>query len=142
MIYSPDTRFVPGGFHVLSTGDDLAIVTAGYMVHAAREAVTLLAEQNIRATLVDAYSLPCDADALVEVLQRAGRRTLVVEDNYGGGLASEVAEIAARVGGLRVESLICQRIPKSTRTTDSILEYCGLSPAQVADHALALRQRP
>ena len=36
LLYDPETSFEPGGFHVLRPGQDLAIVTAGYMVHVAR----------------------------------------------------------------------------------------------------------
>lgn len=142
LLYAPDTRFEPGGFHVLNGGDDLAIVTAGYMVHAARAAVAALAKQNIRAALIDAYSLPVDTERLADAIQRAGGQALVVEDNYGGGLGAAVAEIAARTGTLRVDALHCQRIPKSTRTAEEILDYCGVGPLQIADHALALLRRP
>ena len=67
---------------------------------------------------------------------------LVAEDNYGGGLGSVVAQIAARTGDLRAETLLCQRIPKSTRTTEQILDYCGVGATQIADHAMALLKRP
>ena len=142
LLYAPDTKFEPGGFNVLSGGDDLAIIASGYMVHEARQAVVLLAKQNIRATLIDAYSLPINAAKLAEALPRAGGRALVVEDNYGGACGAAVAEIAARTGELRVEALFCQRIPKSTRTADEIVEYCGVGAAQIADHAAAMLKRP
>ena len=142
LLYDPAARFEPGGFNVLSGGDDLAIVTAGYMVHTARAAVALLARQNVRAALIDAYSLPIDGQRLVEAVQRTGGHALVVEDNYGGGLGAAVAEIAARMGTLRVATLSCQRIPKSTRTAEEILEYCGVGAAQIADHAMALLKWP
>lgn len=142
LIYAPDAKFEPGGFNVLSGGDDLALIASGYMVHEARQAAAVLARQNVRATLIDAYCLPIDAERLADALHRAGGRALVVEDNYGGGFGAAVAEIAARTGVLRVETLCCQRIPKSTRTTDQTLESCGVSAAQIADHALALLRRP
>ncbi len=142
LLYDPQTRFEPGGFQVLVGGDDLAIVTAGYMVHVALETAALLAEQKVRAAVIDAYALPIDGQRLTDALQRAGGHALVVEDNYGGGLGSAVAEVAARVGSLRVATLCCQRIPKSTRSAEEILEYCGVGPAQIADHALALLKWP
>jgi transketolase len=138
LIYDPDTAFEPGGFHVLATGGDLAVVTAGYMVHVARQAIERLAEQDVRATLVDAYSLPLDGGRLIETLQQAGGRALVVEDNYGGGLGGAVAEMAAQAGGVRVETLCCQRIPKSTRTPEEMLDYCGIGVEQVLACALGI----
>jgi transketolase len=141
-LYDEETRFEPGGLNVLFQGDDLALVTAGYMVHAAQEALGLLAKQGIRATLIDAYCLPINQERLLEALQRAGGNALVVEDNYGGGLGSAVAEIAARQGRLRVATLLCRCIPKSARTASEMLDYCGVGPSQIADHARALLGRP
>jgi len=143
LLYDPHTAtFEPGGLNVLNGGDDLAIVTAGFTVHTARTASAQLARQSIRAALIDAYCLPIDPERLVDALRRAGGRALVVEDNYGGGLGAAVAEIAARTGDLRVETLHCQRIPKSTRTSDEALDYCGVGANQIADHANALLKRP
>jgi transketolase len=133
--------FEPGGFGVLSTGDDVALVASGYMVHVARKASELLARQNVRAAVIDAYSLPIRADRLIETFQRSGRRALVVEDNYGASLGSAVADLAAAAGGVRVEQLFCQRIPKSTRLPEEELDYCGVNAPQIADHARALLRR-
>ncbi len=137
LIYEPDTPFEPGGFHVLHAGKDLAIVTAGYMVHVAKEAATLLADEGINATVIDAYTLPLDAGRLVETLQRFGGKALVVEDNYGG-LSGAVAEIAAAAGDLRVFTLGCRRIPKSTLTSTDELDYCGVGSAQIVKEAVSL----
>jgi transketolase len=142
LLYDPDASFEPGGFNLLGGGDDLAIVASGYMVHEARQAVARLAQQNIRAALIDAYCLPIQSQRLIDTLQRAGGQALVVEDNYGGGFGAAVAEVAAQAGTLRVETLACQRIPKSARTPEETLDYCGLSAAQIADHAAALLRRP
>jgi len=142
LIYSPQTAFRPGGFHVLTTGPDVAILAAGYLVHVGKEAVELLACQNLRATLIDVYSLPLDAEELVAALERAGRQAIVIEDNYGGGLGAAVAEVAAESGGIRVYPLYCRRIPRSARTEPLALAWCGLSPQQIADHVLAWLRRP
>lgn len=138
LLYGPETVFEPGGFHVDGSGDALALISSGYMVHEARRAIELLAKQGCRATLLDCYSLPIDPARLAEVLARCGRRALVVEDNYGGGVGAAVAEVAARSGCARVATLNVQRYPKSTRLEDEELAYCGVSGPQIADHALAL----
>lgn len=142
LIYDPAATFEPGGVNLLSGGNDLAIVTAGYMVHVCKSAIDLLAKQGVRAALVDAYSFPIQAEKLIDAVRRSGGRALVVEDNYGAGLGSAVAEIVARGGDMRAESLICQRIPKSTRTPEDVLDYCGVGVNQIADHALAVLKRP
>ncbi len=138
VLYKPDTEFAPGGFHVLQPGDDVALIASGYMVHEAKKSAELLAKQNIRAMLIDAYTLPIDGARLVETIQKAGGQALVVEDNYGGGFGAAVAEAAARHGRVRVQSLYVQRIPKSTLTPDEILSYCGVAAPQIADQVLAM----
>jgi transketolase len=142
LLYAPDANFELGGFGTFNPGGDIALVSGGYMVHVVKQAAELLAKQGVRATIVDLYCLPVHGERLLETLKRAGSRALVAEDNYGGGLGSIVSEIAAADGSARVESRICQRIPKSARTTEEILDYCGVGARQVADHALAMLRRP
>ena len=142
LLYKPDASFEPGGFGVLRPGDDLALIASGYTVHEALKAADMLSRQNVRAAVIDAYSLPIDSERLVEALNRTGGQALVVEDNYGGGFGSAVAEIAARAGHLRVETLCCQRVPKSARTADETMDYCGVGATQIADQAVALLRRP
>jgi transketolase len=139
ILHAPGTKFELGGFHTFGTGTDLAIVAAGYMVHVALEAQKMLEQQNIRATVVDAYCLPLDGARLLETLERAGGRALVCEDNYGGGLGAAVAVLAAKHGKIRVQAQTVSRLPKSARTAEEILTYCGVGAQQVADQALALK---
>jgi len=138
LIHDPQTRFEPGGLHVVRPGEDLALIGSGYSVHVCLRAAELLARQAVRAAVLDAYCLPLDEERLLDALQRAGGVALVVEDNYAGGFAATVAEaVARRGGGMRAAGLHCQRIPKSTRTPEEIFEYCGVAAEQIADHALA-----
>lgn len=138
LLYEAERAFELRGLHVLGQGPDLAIVANGYMVHVARTAVELLTRQGIRATLIDAYCLPLDADKLTDAILRSGGRALVVEDNYGGGLGAAVAEVAAANGRFKTAIRHVNRTPKSAREATEILDYCGVSAQQIADHALAL----
>lgn len=142
LLYKPDAVFEPGGCALLAPGEDVALVSAGYMLGPCRAAAALLAQQGVRAGIIDCYSLPVNAGRLAELLLRSGGRALVVEDNYAGGLGSAVAEVAARRGNLRVQALCCQRYPKSTLTPEEELDYLGLSPTHIADHALSLLRQP
>lgn len=142
LLYPPETEFRPGGFNVLRPGSDLALVAAGWMTHVALQAAEALQRQGVRAAVIDAYSFPIDGARMYEALRRAGGRALVLEDNYGGGLAAAIAEIAAGGGNILVEARHVRRIPKSTRSPAEALDYCGLSVNHVADHALALLRRP
>lgn len=131
LLYAPDSRFEIGGSHVLQEGDALTLVSTGYMVHECKRAAEMLAKDGIRCTLIDAYSFPLKTDSILSAAKKTGDRILVVEDNYIGGLTGAIAEAAARGGKTRVESMTCRKLPKSARTTDEILAYCGLTAEDI-----------
>jgi len=144
-IYDDATPFTLGGHHVLTAGHDLLIVASGYMVHEARKALNSLAGHGIEATLVDLYSLPFDGEAIVTLAQENQGKVLTLEDNYGGGFGSAVADALAEHGGpYMVKQMFVRQIPKSGRTPDDVLRYLGLSAddiVQTAGDMLALALR-
>ena len=74
----------------------IVLAACGYMVHSCLKAADVLSEQHrVEATVVDAYSLPLDS-APILALAGPGAAIITVEDNYVGGLGSELAE----AGGL------------------------------------------
>lgn len=133
LLYAPTEKFVMGGSHQLIEGNALTIVSAGYMVHECKKAVELLAGAGIKCSLVDAYCLPVDVDPIFVAAAKTNNRILCVEDNYVGGLSGAIAEAAASRGDIRVDSMTCRKLPKSAKTTDSIMEYVGLSAQDIAD---------
>jgi transketolase len=131
-LYDEQTRFELGGHQVLAQGSDLLIVASGYMVHEAREARAQLKDRGMHATLVDLYSLPFDGDALASLADDCAGRVLTLEDNYGGGFGSAVAdELTARGGQHVIRQMHVRRIPKSGRTPDEVLKYLGLSAEDI-----------
>lgn len=141
-LYDEHTPFTLGGHQVLAEGRDLLIVAAGYMVHEARKALAPLSAQGVAATLVDLYSLPFDAEALVTLARENQGRVLTVEDNYGAGIGAAVAEaLLAHGGSFTFKSLFVQRFPKSGRTPDDVLRYLGLTADDIAKAAVDLVAR-
>jgi transketolase len=136
-IYDDSTHFNLGGHHVLAEGHDLLLVASGYMVHKAREALAALREQGIEATLVDLYSMPFDGDLIATLAEENHGRVLTLEDNYGGGLGSAVADVLAEYGGLfTVKQMFVRQIPKSGRTPDDVLRYLRLSVEDIVKTAV------
>jgi transketolase len=130
-LYKPTDTFEVGGFKVLREGKDVAFVTAGYMVYECLKAADLLAKAGKSATVIDAYSLPANTAAILEVAGRSGGRIITVEDNYCGGLEAEIA-VAVAGSGLKLKSLYCRQIPKSGREPADVLAYLGLDAAAIA----------
>ncbi len=131
LLYKPTETFEIGGSKILAEGDALTIVTCGYMVHVVKKALEQVAEAGIKCMLVDAYCLPFKAEPILAAARKTGNRILTVEDNYAGGLWSDVAEVAAEQGDIRVTGMTVRRIPKSG-TPDDVLEFVGLSPEHIA----------
>ncbi len=138
-LYKDTDTFTLGGHEVLVQGRDLLIVASGYMVHQANKALEKLDEQGVDATLVDMYSLPFDEEAILDLANENQGRVLTLEDNYGGGFGSAVADaVAADGGGFNVVQMYCRKLPKSTRTTDEEMAYCGLGVDDVVKGAMGL----
>jgi transketolase len=127
-VYNDEVDFELGGFEVLTKGRDLLIVTAGYMVHECNKALDALDKAGMDASLVDLYSIPFDVEALLDLANDNGGNILTVEDNYGGGIGSAVADAVAESGdAFTIEQMLVRRIPKSARDEESILRLCGLN---------------
>ena len=140
-LYSEKQVFNLGGFEVLQEGRDVVLCAAGYMVHEANKALELLDKAGISATLVDLYSLPFDSDKLLDIINQNGGYVISLEDNYGGGIGSAIADILAESGdGFTLHQMCVRRIPKSAKTPDEMLQMCGLSAQDIVKATLKLLQ--
>lgn len=138
-LYSANDNFTLGGHEVLNTGEDLLIIASGYMVHQANAAIDKLDEQGISAGLVDLYSLPFDGDAILDLANQHNGMVLTLEDNYGNSMGSAVADVVAEDGGgFTVKQMHVTNLPKSARSEDDIMRYCGLSVDHIVEAAQEL----
>jgi transketolase len=127
LLYKEDETFALNGHKLLRAADRPAVVLAasGYLVHSCLTVADMLAARGIAAAVIDAYALPFDSAPVLDLARRAGCAVLAVEDNYVGGLGTELAEAAAP--GVAVKSLAVRVIPKSGRSADDVLAYVQLS---------------
>ena len=138
-LYSDDDVFNLGGFQVLNEGRDVLLIAAGYMVHEANKALDKLDAQGVSATLVDLYSLPFDGDSLLDLAQANGGYVVSLEDNYGASIGSAVADVMAESGdAFSLKQMHVNRIPKSARTPEQELAYCGLTADDITASCLHL----
>jgi transketolase len=85
---------------------------------------------------------PLDAEPILEIARHARAAILAVEDNYVGGLGSELAEASVALAApVTVQNLGVWRIPKSGRTAADVLDYLGLSVQEIAAAAERLARR-
>jgi len=139
LLYSDDHVFNLGGFETLAQGRDIVLAASGIMVHEGNKAVELLDKAGVSATLLDMYSIPFDTDKLLDIVGENGGFVISLEDNYGGGLGSAIADALMESGdGFELAQMYVKRIPKSARTPEEMLEMCGLTAQDIANKVMEL----
>jgi transketolase len=128
VLYKYDEQFEEGGFKVLREGRDACFVAAGYMVHECLKVADELGKSGRKATVIDAYGLPLkNAAQVLSVAARSGGTIVTVEDNYSGGLDAEIAIAIAESGDdVKLKNIFVNRIPKSGREPQDVLDYLDL----------------
>jgi transketolase len=140
-IYSDDVVFNLGGFEVLSKGRDVLLAASGYMVHEANKALDVLDKAGLSPTLVDLYSIPFDSDAFLDLASANNGYVITIEDNYGGGIGSAVADALLDAGdAFTLHQMFVRRIPKSAKTPDEMMKMCGIDSASIVKQVMQLLQ--
>ncbi len=139
LLYSDDHVFNLGGFETLAQGRDIVLAASGIMVHEGNKAVELLDKAGVSATLLDMYSIPFDSDKLLDIVAENGGFVVSLEDNYGGGLGSAIADALMESGdGFELTQMFVKRIPKSAKTPDEMLQMCGLDAQSIMNKVMEL----
>ncbi|MFN0131298.1 MAG: transketolase [Phycisphaerales bacterium] len=140
-IYSDEVVFNLGGFEVLQEGRDVVLCAAGYMVHEANKALNLLDKAGISATLIDLYSLPFDHDKLLDIIGANNGYVVSIEDNYGGGIGSGIADALTASGdAFTLEQMHVRKIPKSAKTPEEMLKMCALTADDIKTRVMKMLQ--
>jgi len=85
-----------GKADIKRAGEDLTIIATGAMVHQALAAADILAEDRIKAEVLDPRTLvPLDKAAIFHSLEKTGRAVIVHEAPKTGGFGGEIAAIIA-----------------------------------------------
>lgn len=134
-LYDFDEKFEIGVVKQLAEGHGLTIVASGYMVTVAQRAIEVLKQKGIECNLFDAWCFPLECHSILAAAGRGNHVILTLEDNYIGGLHSELAEAAALEGAIRVVGMTCSRMPKSARSSDEVFAYTGVCVADVVQQA-------
>lgn len=138
-IYGPDEHFEIGGSKTLRDGDDVTIVAAGVTVHEALRAADRLADDGVRARVVDLYSLkPVDVDTLRAAAEQT-RGLVTVEDHWPeGGLGDTVLSALAEAGtSAPVRKLAVTEMPGSGKPAE-LLQQAGIDAEAVVSAAHGL----
>lgn len=132
-VYGDGNAFTWGKANLLRTGNDVAIVATGEMVHKAVGAARLLAERGISARVLDMHTIkPMDCEAIYQAAKETRGIVTVEEHSVYGGLGGAVAEYCAqhcpaqmRILGLPDEALV-------SGTQEEIFAHYRLTPEGIA----------
>jgi transketolase len=135
VIYGPGEEFPIGGSKVVrsSDEDDVAIIGAGITLHEAMKAADSLAEEGIKARVIDLYSVkPIDTATLRAAAQATQGRIVTVEDHWPEGGIGE-AVLAAFAGAderPRVSIVAVREMPSSGKPTE-LLAAAGIDSEHI-----------
>ena len=92
-VYADGTSFTPGKGALLCEGTDALIVASGIMVHEALDAAKALAEEGIKAAVIDPVTVkPLDVELIREWAGKCGVVVTAENHNKIGGLTSAVED--------------------------------------------------
>lgn len=135
-LYGPDERFPIGGSKVLREGSDVTLVGAGVTLHEALRAADLLADEGLRARVIDLYSIkPIDVDTLRRAAVETGA-LVTAEDHWPeGGLGEAVLAALAHAGvQAPVRLLGVREMPGSGKPAE-LLRQAGIDAESIAEAA-------
>lgn len=93
-LYDSNEEFEVGKGKIVREGNDLTIISTGYLVHKALEAAKELEEESISVRVVDMYSIkPIDRELIIKCAKETKKIVTLEEHSIIGGLGSSVSEV-------------------------------------------------
>jgi len=134
IVYNEDFDYQIGKAIEVKNGTDLTIFASGTMVYNSIQAVKILNEKGISASVWDMHTIkPIDDIAIGEAVKRKKPIVTVEEHSIIGGLSSAVAECLSSYSNtpLHLAIGINDFFPKPG-DYPYMLNQCGLTPEQIA----------
>lgn len=114
-------------------GNDLTLISCGYMTHRALAAAEILARQNIDCRVLNMSSItPLDSAAIVDACMETGRVVCIEDHLIEGGLFSAVATTAVRHAPVPMLGIGVPGIFAPVGNVEDLLDAFGLNADQIA----------
>ena len=142
-VFQAGTKLEIGKGLTLRNGQDLTLVATGAMVGRCARAADELAKQGVDARLLELHTLkPLDCDLLLQAARETGALVTAEEHTIIGGLGSAVAETLAEAYPVALERVgILDRFCPTGRDLDTLMDFCGLSVAEIVAAAQRVLER-
>ena len=132
-----------GKIQTLVEGKDLCIVASGMMTCLAKQALDILKENGVGASLVNVHTIkPFDTDGIVSAVKKCGGKVLVCEEsNVVCGLTEAVASSLVEENGIKISHVAIEDRFGQSGATAELLEAYGITKENIAKKAMELHRR-
>ena len=132
-----------GKIQTLVEGKDLCIVASGMMTCLAKQALDILKENGVGASLVNVHTIkPFDKEGIVSAVRKCGGKVLVCEEsNMVCGLTEAVAGSLVEEDGIKISHVAIEDRFGQSGATAELLEAYGITKENIADKAMELHRR-
>lgn len=132
-----------GKIQTLVEGKDLCIVASGMMTCLAKQALDILKENGVGASLVNVHTIkPFDKDGIVSAVKKCGGKVLVCEEsNVVCGLTEAVASSLVEENGIKISHVAIEDRFGQSGATAELLEAYGITKENIAKKAMELHRR-
>ncbi len=136
-VHLPGSELSIGKGILRKEGGDLAIVATGSMVGRSLLAAQQLNTEGIQARVVEIHTIkPLDREILLQAAVETGALITAEEHARIGGLGSAVAELLVETNPVPMERVgIRDAFCPTGRNVDDLLDFCGLSVADIVQAA-------
>ncbi len=129
---APDRPFEIGKADVMIEGSDVSIFACGHMVWQAIEAEAMLAEQGIKAEIINIHTIkPLDREAILKSVEKTRCAVTCEEHQINGGLGESVAQVLARFRPTPLEMVAVNDSFGESGTPAQLLKKYGLAPENI-----------
>ncbi len=134
--------FELGKANLLRDGDAITLIANGTVTHRMMKAADILAGKGIEARVLNMATVrPLDVDAISAAARDTGAILTAEEHSTIGGLGSAIAEFVVSDAPVPMKILGVPGIFAPTGSAEFLLDEFGMSPAAMAEAAVALIAR-
>ncbi|MFD3663628.1 transketolase [Streptomyces sp. NPDC058659] len=141
VLYADGETFPVGGSKTLrhTANDQVTLIGAGVTLHECLAAADQLADEAIRARVIDVYSVkPIDADTLSRAARETGALVVAEDHHPEGGIGEAVLSALAAAGDHPAFAHLAVTGLPGSGETDELLDAAGISRAHLVRAARAL----
>lgn len=142
MFTTPESTFVLGKANQLTDGNDVAIITNGWMVWESIVTAQELAKRGIKARVINVHTVkPFDVETVVNSARECGCIVTAEEHQVYAGLGGAVAEVVGKNAPVPIEFVGVKDSFGGSGEPEELMQKFGLTWRQVYASALVAMER-